>query len=120
MIMAARTRDSDSEKSLRHDVDAIVDDVVLHALEPFANGEKSERREVALVLRTRGQLVGGNLFGDEDVVRLVLVKTSNHVIAIGPRKRIQRILPLAANLPLRVGIARGVEPVTAPALAVMR
>ena len=74
VIVAARAGDRQAEEALRHDVDAVVDDVVLHSLEPLADREEAERGEVARVLRPGGELVRRELLRDEDVVRHVVVE----------------------------------------------
>ena len=68
----------------------------------------------------RSELVGRHLFQDEPVERLVLVEGADDVIAIGPGVRITIILPDLLHIALGVGVARHVQPVSAPAFAVMR
>ena len=48
------------------------------------------------------------------------LKLLDHVVAVGPGVRIIRVFALAFDLALGVAVARHVEPVAAPALAVMR
>ena len=85
-----------------------------------ANGEKAEGGKV-LRIRLRGrQPVGGNLFENETVVRLVLIETADDIVAVGPGEGIKVVLVVAARLALGVAVARHVEPVPTPALAVMR
>ena len=120
VIVAARARDRESEEALRHRVNAVVDDVVLVG-ETLAHGEEAERRQRRRALRVR-QFVRGDLLDDELVVRLVVVERADDVVAIRPRvgiavavARIQQ-----RDLPRGVRVARGVEPVPAPAFAEMR
>ena len=68
------------------------------------------------IRRVRPNLVAGDLLFDEPVVRLVLVERPDHVIAISPGFRTVAIVLEAAG----VGIADHIEPVPAPALAVVR
>src|SRR5688572_9015733 len=93
---------------------------MLHTLEPISKSEKTESSEITLVLGRGRELVRGKLFQDKNVVGFVVIEAANHVIAISPRERIIGIFPVAANLAFGVAIARGVEPVPAPPLAIMR
>ena len=66
--------------------------------------------------RESGHFVAGELLLHEAVVRLVLVEGADHVVAVAIGER-----PVAVGVEVAVGvrIAGGVEPVLAPALAVM-
>ena len=68
-----------------------------------------------LVLRGVGQQVAGELLDDELVVGQVAVEGVDDPVAVEPDEA--RLVLLEA---VGVGVARGVEPVAAPALAVVR
>ena len=62
------------------------------------------------------QFIAGDLFGQESIVRLVLVERSDHVVAVaigmGPDV-------VGRNGAFRIGVAHGVEPVASPAFAIV-
>ena len=64
----------------------------------------------------RVNLVARQLLAYEQVVRLVVVESLDHVIAVAPHRRPIEIALVSA----RVGIVRQIEPMTPPALAVVR
>ena len=68
-----------------------------------------------LVLRRIGQQVAGNLLDDEPVVRHVPVQCLDDPVAVEPY--LARLVFLEA---VGIGVARRVEPVAAPTLAVVR
>ena len=61
-------------------------------------------------------LIAGDLFGDELRVGLVGVERANHVIAVPPGEGANTII-LAETF--RIGVTRQIEPVLAPALAIV-
>ena len=63
-----------------------------------------------------GQLVPSKLFLDESVIRLVLVKGANDVVAVLPNK----ILAAVAFVAISLSKAHEVQPMTAPLFAVLR
>ena len=121
VIVAARARAGEAHQPFRHDINAVVEDVVEVPHETLADGEETERGELGYFRLRLGETVGGDLFDDELVVRQILVEGVNDVVAISPRVRVER-LALAAALAVagRVGVARDVEPVPRPTLAVAR
>ena len=62
------------------------------------------------------QLVAGELLGDELVVRFVVVQGANHVVAITPYKGLGPVAFITVGL----GVANQIEPMPAPAFAVVR
>ena len=120
VVVAARARDGQAEETFGHRVDAVVDHVV-RVIEPLADRDEAERGEPRVVGFDVRQLVRRELLDDELVVRLVLVERLDHVVAIGPGvgKAVVHppVVPRAAD---GVGVARGIEPVAAPALTVGR
>ena len=118
VVVAAGARDGEAHQAAAHDVDPVVDDVVLVAEETPAEGEKTERGERGLVLAER-QAVRGELFDDETVVRLVGVKGPDDVVAVGVRVRVAP-LDVAREVTLRVGEARDIEPEAPPAFPIAR
>ena len=120
VVVAARTRGGHAHEALRDDVNAVINDLVLIAHEALAHREETHRRQRGLVLRRR-EPVAGNLLADELVVRKIVVERLDDVIAIGPRKRVVGlILRVVVPVAARVRVARHVQPVTAPTLAVSR
>ncbi len=67
-----------------------------------------------------GQFVGGELFEDEQVIRLVLVEAADHVIAISPGVEVIRVFALPLDVPLGVAVAGRIQPVPAPSFPVVR
>ena len=63
-----------------------------------------------------GQLIPGKLFLDESIIRLVLVKGANDVVAVLPNE----ILTAVALVAISLGKAHEVQPMTAPLFAVLR
>ena len=68
---------------------------------------------IAVLIR---QLISGKLFLDESVIRLVLVKGANDVVAVFPNE----ILAAVAFVAISLGKAHEVQPMTAPLFAVLR
>ena len=75
------------------------------------------QRALGFVLGRVRELITGELFGDETVKWLVGVEGANDVIAILVGVAARRI---GVAVAVRVRVTRGVEPVAAPAFAVMR
>ncbi len=63
-----------------------------------------------------GQLVAGQLLDHETIVWLVVVERRDHLVAIAPGARLQRVALIA----VRLGEPHQVEPVAGPALAIVR
>ena len=64
MVMAARARDRQTQRSARHYINPVVNDVVLIVQEAAAQREKAHRRERAFVFAHR-QTVSGDLLDQE-------------------------------------------------------
>ena len=120
VIVTARAGDGQAEKAFRHHVNPVVDHVLLHSHEAFTHGEKAKCGEIRGIGFRGGQFIRRELFDDEDVVRLIVVEAPDDVIAIRPRIRTARVFALAAYHAFRVAVTRHVEPVAAPAFAVVR
>ena len=123
VVMAARAGDGQAEEGLGRRVDALIDGV-MDVVEALADGDEAEGGEAGIVGRDVGDAVGGELLDDELVVRLVLVHRVDDVVAVGPGVGVAVVAEEAVALvdlqAARVGVTRGVEPVTGPAFAVMR
>ena len=115
VVVAPGARDGQPHQPARDGVDAVVDDVVDVPHEVAADGQEPEGRQGLLVLEV--EPVGRNLFRHEPVERQVAVERPDDVIPVGPRPRV--LLPLEEDVPLVVGVPGHVEPVPAPALAVV-
>ena len=75
--------------------------------------------EPVAIMRVVGdpvEFVAGDLFGEEGVVRLVLVERADHVVAVSPGIGAVEVVLEAVG----VGVARNIEPVPAPTFAVVR
>ena len=118
MVVATGAGDGQAQETLRGGVDALVDGVIV-VLEALADGDETERGEARVVLREVGEAVGGELLDDELVVRLVGIESIDDVIAVGPGG-LEGLDGAVALQSLRVGVTGGVEPVAAPAFAVVR
>src|SRR5262249_33013986 len=117
MIVAAGACDGEPQEASRDDVDTVVENVVRVAPEVPADRQKPARGTWPLV-RSQRQLVGGELLQNELVVRQVVVERANHPVAVSVRPGITGFLE--EYISLVVGIARDVQPVAPPTLAVVR
>jgi hypothetical protein len=128
MVVAARARNGQAHEGAAGEVDLVVDNVadefflVRVAAAPFADHVDAGGDDAVLVegaAVARGNQVTGDLFLDEAVVGQVVVKTANDPVAVAPGEG--AILLLADDARVEgVGVADDVEPVTGPALAVLR
>ena len=125
VIVAARAGDRQAHEGLGGCVDLLVDDVIdgLHSIllrqRPGAQGEESGGDNSALVdpaRLVRRQQIAGNLFDEKSIEGRVFVKRLHDVIAIAPGIRKNVVFVHAG----RVGVARDIEPVAAPILAILR
>ena len=119
MVVAARAGDGQAVERLRHHVNAVVDNVVAVAIEVVAHRDETQRGQRGAVLVVR-QAVGGELFADELVVRLVVVERLHHVVTVSPREGIGRRLLFLRRVADGVRVTRDIQPVPAPTLAVVR
>ena len=123
VVVATRAGDRQAEEGLGRGVDALVDRVV-DVVEALADGDEAEGREAGVVGLDVRELVGGELLDHEAVVGFVGVERVDDVIAVGPGEGVAVVLVEALALvdrqAARVGVAGRIEPVAAPALAVVR
>ena len=116
VIVTAGAGDGEAEDTAGHDVDAVVDDVVLITEEAAAEGEETHRGECGFVVAER-ELVGGELLMNEAVEGEVGVEGADDVVAVGVGVG-EAAFGVADEVALGVGVAGDVEPVAAPAFAV--
>ena len=91
----------------RNDINPVIDRVVVvHEL--AATGQEPQTSEDSFVL-AQVELIGGKLLEQKLVVRQIVIERTNDVIAIRESKRA-----------VGRGVSGHIQPVTAPALAVMR
>ena len=64
-------------------------------------------------------MVGGELFVDETVERLVLIERANDIITIGVGERANPIVAVHQHSILGVGVSSDIQPVAAPPFAVV-
>ena len=119
MVVAARAADRQAQKgrsgradAVNHGLDAVllvVDAAFLidHRVAVKAGGDQ-------LLLRRVGQKIAGDLLDDEAVERHAAIQGVDHPIAVAPDRAVA-----VDGIAVRVGVARDVEPVPPPALAVM-
>ena len=120
VIMATRAANRQAHEGFRRGLE--------HVVEPFELGGARVVRFVipdtepvktggdqAVIVHVR-QLVAGDLLHHEPVVRLVLVERADDVVAVFPDKRFFIVALVAVGL----GEAHDVEPMAAPAFAVLR
>ena len=117
VIVTTRTTDGERHGATGHDIDAVVNDVALHPEKAAAQREETHRSFVARLAVL--DLVGGQLQQQETIVGHVFVQRLHHPVAIGPGMGPEAFLP-AVDITLGVRIARDVQPMPAPMLAVMR
>ena len=143
VVVAAGALDGQAHRAARHHVNAVVNNLVREADEAAADGEETQRRQVGAFwvlsfgfwvdgvrsdfanpeLRTRNpepnKLVAGYLKLEEAVVGQVGVERVDDPVAVGVGVRVEALLA-GVDVALGVRVARDVEPVTRPALAVVR
>ena len=115
VVVATGAVDREAHHASAERGDQIVDVVpaalrVVLLAEQHARSHAKEAGRDQCFLRLPIHLVAGDLFCEEQVVRLVLIERVDYIVAVPPRVRPVVILLEA----VRVGIARDVEPVTAP------
>ena len=118
VIVAPRAADGERHRAAQDDIEAVVNDVILVVEKTAAQREEAERGDVPRFSAGAGH-VAGDLAREELIVRHVLIQRTDDPVAIRPRKRILAALA-AREVAAVVGIARHVEPVASPALAVTR
>ena len=117
VVVAAGAGDRQAQQAAGRRVDLVVD-VVVVVVELAARRQKAERGQGVLVVASiLRQAVGGQLLGDELVVRQIAVERPNDVVAVGVGIRKPPLL--GEGVALGIGVAGHVEPVPAPALAIM-
>ena len=114
MVVAAGTGHGQPHQPARDNVNPVVNDVVDIVAKAAADREKAHRGQVAPVGNV--QQVGGQLLAEELVVRAIFVQGPDDVVAIGVG--IRKTTVFGEDVPLGVGIAGHVQPVTPPALPV--
>ena len=120
MIMATRAANRQAHESFRRGLEHVVERFelggarVVRFVIPDAESIKTGGDQ-AVIVHVR-QLVAGDLLHHEPVVRLVLVERADDVVAVFPDKRFFIVALVAVGL----GEAHDVEPMAAPALAVLR
>src|SRR5207237_7968720 len=108
-----------TKETLGYNINAVIDNIVLHSHETITQRQEAVRAKIARIAGGGGDFIGGDLFDDENVIRLVLVETANHVIAIAPGERVIWVFALTPHHAFRVAVAGHVQPMTPPAFAVM-
>ena len=123
VVVAARAGNGQAEHRFRDDFDLLVIDVVEHPLLVLlrdrlgAERQKAGSRDAAGIdcaAVLRRQQVAGDLLADEAVIGHVGVERVDYVVAVAPSVRVAVVFVVAG----RIGIARDIQPMTAPALAV--
>ena len=116
MIVAARAGECQPHQATCDDIDSIVEDLVRKKVEARADVEKAERGQRSGT-RLPIDEVRGDLSHDEAIEGHVLVERTRHPVAVSPRERILALTGI--NVALGVSVARDVEPVSPPPLAVL-
>ncbi len=116
VVVAAGALDGEAEGAAGDDVDAVVDDVMGDPEEAAAAGDEAHGGEVGGI---RGcDLVGGDLEEEELVVGEVLVEGADDPVAVGVSVD-EAALLAGVDVAFGVGVAGDIEPVAAPAFAVV-
>ena len=116
VIVASGASHGQPHQASRNDINLVVDHIVPVAV-LHANGEEPQPREGRIIV-LQTQLVGGDLLGDKPLVRHVGVEGADDVIPVRIRERKPR--ETNGTPTMSVGVAREIEPVTAPTLPVAR
>ena len=114
VVVAAGAGHGQALHPAHHDIDAVVDDVVLVVQEAAPQRQVAERGEVAVVLAGR-QVVGRELELQEAVIGQVAVEGGDDPVAVGVGVGVAALL--LEDVALGVGVTRDVEPVASPAFA---
>src|SRR5262249_51049811 len=120
MVMAPGARNGQSQEPFGHDIDSVINDIVLHSHESISDRQEAQRTKVRWIAGSRGQFIGGQLLDNEQTKGLVFIETTNHVITVRPGEWIIRILALTADLAFGIAVTSNIEPVPSPAFAVVR
>ena len=119
VIMAARTLHGLPEKCHRGRRDHVVESIVDRHFLVGSNGVKSTEAEEGrcdLCARIRiGDLIPGELFGNELIVGQIPVEGIDDVVAVAPGE----FLELVTLITFGLGVARDIEPVPPPAFAIL-
>ena len=120
MVVTLRALDGETENAFADGVHAIkhrfhAELLWIRAAFFVDHGIAQEAGGNDVVLRGVWQQIAGELFGDELIVGQVVVEGFDHPIAIEPN--VARLVFLEA---IGIRVARGVEPVASPFLAVVR
>ncbi len=117
-VVTAGAGDGQAHEAATDHVDAVVDDVVNVVEEAAAQGEITHGRQRTLVrFPLSMQTVRRQLLHDELIVRQVFVEGADHIIPVGVGIGVTAFL--GEQVALGIGIAGDIEPVPAPALAVV-
>ena len=115
MVVAARAGHRQALGAAHDDVDAVVDDVRSAVEEASSQRQEAQGGEIAVVLGVLDELIRGDLQAQELIVGQVLVEGVHDPVAVGVGVRVATLF--LEDVTLRVGVARDVQPVAAPAFA---
>src|SRR5688572_14937230 len=115
--MAARALNGKRHRSSGDYIDAVVNDVVRDADETPATGDETHRSKVGGI--GWRQLVRSHLQQQEAIVRKIVIERPNDPVAIIWCVNEAPFFP-SVNISFRVGIARNIQPVAAPAFTIAR
>ena len=126
VVVAARAGDGHSLEGFADDVNLVVDDFglvradvhrgVAVLAEPPPRGSEAAFVPAAVLGKPRFDLVAGNVLFHKAVVRHVVIKRANHIIAIAPHFLILEIKFVAK----RFRVAHEIQPMPPPAFSEMR
>ena len=111
VIVATSTGHRQPHQAPRDHIDSIIDDVVSVVHESPAERQKTHCPQ-GLAILFQIELIGGQLFPNELIEAQIGIQCFNDIIAVGPRPGERRFLK--EDIPLGVGIACDIEPVSAP------
>ncbi len=131
MVVALRASEAETQQRRRDRLDrlghdSIPRDVLIGRTRRrpiWSHAQETCRRQLVEILRReirvrqRHEFVAGKLLNEELIERLVVVEGANDVVAVLEGPRAHRVF---IGVAIRVGVARDIEPVPAPTLAVVR
>ena len=124
MIVASSTSDRESEQPSRHDINSIIDNVILIVQVATSYRQKSKGRQprvLGLIDCVRSLFVADNqvrreLFRDELIERSIRIERVDHVIPVGVRVGVTGFC--GEDISFGIGVSGNVEPMSTPSLAV--
>ena len=117
MVVTARAGDGQTQESPRHGIDLVIDLIVGVVVEQPPERKKAKRGQPPG--RESGvHEVGGQLVAHKQIEGQVFIEGANDVVAVGVGVGPQRVLAVKQHQVFCIRVARHVQPMASPPLAV--